>query len=84
MQISCYLKLTKQHFFSSLLSLPATFGALYFAVWVGHRIKASQTHDDIKNIKKAYIEDPKCGFWIAQLLSDEATAKKAPKGSLIK
>jgi hypothetical protein len=63
-----------------LLSLPATFGALYFAVWVGHKIKASQTHNDIKDIKKVYIEDTKCGFWVAQLLSAEATAKKAPKG----
>jgi hypothetical protein len=69
--------------FFSLLSLPATFGALYLTVWVGHRLKASGTHGDLKQIKKIYMKDPKCGFWVAELLNSEASATKAPKGEKI-
>ncbi len=64
----------------SLLSLPATFGVLYMTVWLGHRFKVSGTHSDIKDIKNVYADNPKCGFWVAELLSSETTAVKAPKG----
>ena len=76
----CILFLTQKIFLFSLLSLPATFGALYLTVWLGHRFKVSGTHTDIKDIKNIYVDNPKCGFWVAELLSSEATAVKAPKG----
>lgn len=63
----------------SLLSLPVTFLGLYFSIWVGHKLKACGTHGDIKNIKSVYMEDPRCGFWVAELISSEAAAKKTPK-----
>jgi hypothetical protein len=64
-----------------LLSLPATFGALYLTVWIGHRLKVSKTHADLKDIKKIYADNPKCGFWVAELLNEESSALKAPKGT---
>ena len=67
-------------FFFSLLSLPATFGSLYLIVWIGHRLKVSRTHTDLKSIKKIYMDDSKCGFWVAELLNEESLAMKAPKG----
>ena len=66
----------------SLLSLPATFGALYLTVWIGHRLKAAKTHLDLNSIKKTYMDDPKCGFWVAELLNEELSAVKAPKGTV--
>ena len=66
----------------SLLSLPATFGALYLTVWIGHRLKAAKTHVDLNSIKKSYMDDPKCSFWVAELLNEESAAVKAPKGAL--
>jgi hypothetical protein len=79
--VACSILFVISMFLFSLLSLPATFGALYLTVWLGHRFKVSGTHTDIKDIKSVYGDNPKCGFWVAELLSAEATAKKAPKGN---
>jgi hypothetical protein len=67
----------------SLLSLPATFGALYLTVWIGHRLKVHKTHVDLKSIKETYMDNSKCGFWVAELLNEESSAVKAPKGEML-
>ncbi len=51
------------------------------AIWLGHRFKVMSTHTDLKNIEKIYSENEKCGFWVAELISDEANAIKTPKGN---
>ena len=43
-------------------------------------MKVSRTHTDLKSIKKIYMDDSKCGFWVAELLNEESLAMKAPKG----
>lgn len=56
----------------SLFALPVTLLTLYIGVWIGHRVKATTTHGDLDDIQNVYMENPRCGFWVAELLSSSA------------
>ena len=54
-----------------LLVLPATFGLIYFLVWIGHHIKAWQ-HTDLNCIDETYMSSPRCGLWVAEVVDESS------------
>lgn len=53
----------------SILAFPTVMLLLMIGIWVGHKVKALTTHKDLNDIQGEYQSNPRCGFWIAELIS---------------
>ena len=42
---------------------------LLIGIWLGHKVKALTTHKDLNDIHGEYLSNPRCGFWVAELIS---------------
>lgn len=53
----------------SILAFPTVMLLLLIGIWVGHKVKALTTHKDLNDIQGEYQSNPRCGFWVAELIS---------------
>ena len=56
----------------SILAFPTVMLLLLIGIWVGHKVKVFTTHKDLNDIQKEYQSNPRCGFWVAELISGDA------------
>jgi len=56
----------------SILAFPTVMLLLLIGIWLGHKIKAITTHNDLNDIQGEYQSNPRCGFWVAELISGDA------------
>jgi ribosomal protein S18 acetylase RimI-like enzyme len=56
----------------SILAFPTVMLLLLIGIWVGHKVKVITTHKDLNDIQKEYQSNPRCGFWVAELISGDA------------
>ena len=56
----------------SILAFPTVMLLLLIGIWIGHKVKVITTHKDLNDIQKEYQSNPRCGFWVAELISGDA------------
>jgi len=54
----------------SLMVFPVILTLFFIGVYVGHKIKAMMTHKDLNRITEEYQSDPRCGFWVAEMIDE--------------
>jgi len=53
----------------SLMVIPVILTIFFTGVYIGHKVKA-MTHYDLNRIAEEYQSDPRCGFWVAQMIDE--------------
>merc|ERR1712156_214694 len=67
----------------SILAFPTIMLLLLIGIWLGHKIKAVTTHKDLNDIYGEYQSNSRCGFWVAELISGDATQSRHCKNKQI-
>jgi len=53
---------------SSLFAVPIVLLSMAVAIYMGHRIKIALTHADLNDVGQSYQSNPRCGFWVAEVV----------------
>ena len=53
---------------SSLFSVPIVLLSMAVSIYMGHRIKIILTHTDLNDVGQSYQSNPRCGFWVAEVV----------------
>ena len=68
----------------SLISIPIVLLLLAISTWLGHRLKIFLTHNDLIDIGQGYQSNPKCGFWVAEIVDKDALISSPNKAKIVR